>query len=533
MRYLLALDQGTTSSRAMLFNRHGQVLAQAQRPFAQHFPQPGWVAHDATEIWQSQLAVAQECVQKARQALVKYGGLAIEKIAIGIANQRETTVLWDRLTGQPLAPAVVWQDRRTAAACDALRAQGHAPLVQQKTGLLPDAYFSATKLQWLLDHTPGARARAERGELAFGTVDSWLVWNLTGGGHGGLHATDASNASRTLLFNIHTLTWDDALLALFNIPRSVLPQVVASSGVLGETDPRWFGVPLPIAGLAGDQQAATFGQGCFAPGMAKNTYGTGCFMLMNTGTAAVPSRHQLLTTVAWVGGGNPLPRAGEGWGGGERVAAALLPSNACYALEGSVFMGGATVQWLRDGLQLVKSADEVEALAASVPDTGDVYLVPAFTGLGTPYWDGHARGTLVGLTRGTGRGHIARAALESVALQTADVFDAMARDAALPLRELRVDGGASRNDLLMQMQADFLGVPVVRPGVTETTALGAARLAGLAVGVWPGMAEMVAEAVTTADRRFEPRLAEAQRAAKLARWREAVARSRSWARPSA
>lgn len=509
MDYLLALDQGTTSSRAMLFNRHGQVLAQAQRPFAQHFPQPGWVEHDATEIWQSQLAVAQECVQKARQASVKSSNLAIENIAIGIANQRETTVLWDRLTGQPLAPAIVWQDRRTAAACDALRAQGHAPLVQRTTGLLPDAYFSATKLQWLLDHSPGARARAERGELAFGTVDSWLVWHLTGGR---VHATDASNASRTLLFNIHTLAWDDALLALFNIPRSVLPQVVASSGVLGEADARWFGAPLRIAGLAGDQQAATFGQGCFAPGMAKNTYGTGCFMLMNTGAAAVPSQHQLLTTVAWLG----PPTAAH---------------RACYALEGSVFMGGATVQWLRDGLQLVQSADEVEALAGSVPDTGDVYLVPAFTGLGTPYWDGHARGTLVGLTRGTGRGHIARAALESVALQTADVFDAMARDAAMPLRELRVDGGASRNDLLMQMQADFLGVPVVRPGVTETTALGAARLAGLAVGVWPGMAEMVGEAVTTADRRFEPRLPDAQRAAKLARWREAVARSRGWARP--
>ncbi len=511
----------------MLFNRHGQVLAQAQQPFAQHFPRPGWVEHDATELWRSQLAVARACLPQARAA-GQLPGSALADVAIGIANQRETTVLWDRRSGEPLGHAIVWQDRRTANDCDVLRAQGHAPLIQQRTGLPPDAYFAATKLRWLLDHTPGARARAERGELAFGTVDSWLIWQLTGGPRGGLHVTDASNASRTLLFNIHTLAWDDALLALFRIPPGVLPRVVASSGVLGETDAMWFGARLPIAGVAGDQQAATFGQGCFSPGMAKNTYGTGCFMLMNTGTAAVPSQHQLLTTVAWVGGSpTPSPTTGQ------RRHPGLVPAHACYALEGSVFMGGATVQWLRDGLHLVQTADEVEALAASVPDTGDVYLVPAFTGLGTPYWDGHARGTLVGLTRGTGRGHIARAALEAVALQTADVFDAMSLDAHMPLRELRVDGGASRNNLLMQLQADFLGVPVLRPGVTETTALGAARLAGLAVGLWPDAAAMLSDAVSDADRRFEPRLSPAARAAKLARWREAVACSRGWARTSA
>lgn len=501
MKYILALDQGTTSSRAIVFDREGGLVALAQREFQQIFPQPGWVEHDAREIWATQHAVALEAMENAGA-----GRAAPEDFAaIGITNQRETTVLWDRATGQPVANAIVWQDRRTAPRCDQLRAQGHAARIQKKTGLVIDAYFSGTKLEWLLDNVPGARERAERGELAFGTVDSWLVWNLTGGR---VHVTDASNASRTLLFNLHTGDWDDELLALLRIPRAVLPQVVASSGVLGESEASLLGAPLPIAGMAGDQQAATFGQACFAPGMAKNTYGTGCFMLMNTGARPVQSRNRLLTTVGWQGPPGP-----------DRTA---------YCLEGSVFMAGATVQWLRDGLQIIQSAPEVESLAAQVDDTGDVYLVPAFAGLGAPDWDGYARGTLVGMTRGTGRAHIARAALEAIALQSADVFGAMTRDARIPLRELRVDGGASRNNLLMQMQADFLGVPVVRPQVTETTALGAAYLAGLAVGFWRDAGEIASQ--WQADRRFEPRLAEGERVAKLARWREAVERAQSWAR---
>ncbi len=493
--HILALDQGTTSSRALVFDRHGAMVALAQQEFAQHFPQAGWVEHDATEIWRTQLAVA-------RAALARAGLQASQLRALAITNQRETTVLWDRTTGKPVAPAIVWQDRRTAAVCDALRPRW-AARIQRKTGLVLDAYFSATKLQWLLDHVPGVRARAEAGELAFGTVDAWLLWNLTGGR---VHATDASNAARTLLFNIHTLQWDEELLRLFNIPAAVLPHVHPSSGVFGESDPALLGAAVPIAGVAGDQQAATFGQACFAPGMAKNTYGTGCFMLMNTGTAAVTSRHKLLATVAWLGPHTP----------------------ACYALEGSVFMAGATIQWLRDGLQIIRSAVEVESLAASVPDTQDVYLVPAFAGLGAPDWDGHARGTLVGMTRGTTRAHIARAALEAVALQTADVFHAMGQDAGVPLSELRVDGGASRNDLLMQLQADYLGVPVLRPALTETTAFGAAGLAGLASGLWSGADEL--SALWQLQRRFEPRLPEASRRAKLARWREAVERARGWVR---
>jgi glycerol kinase len=498
MKYVLALDQGTTSSRAIVFDRVGLAVATAQQEFRQIFPQPGWVEHDANEIWASQRAVAQ-------QALKQLGAVAgAGELAIGITNQRETTVLWDRATGQPVANAIVWQDRRTAARCDELRRQGKAGLIQEKTGLVIDAYFSATKLQWLLDNVPGARARARRGELAFGTIDSWLIWNLTGGK---VHATDASNASRTLLFNVHTLQWDDELLRLFNIPRSVLPQVVPSSGVLGTTDAALFGTAIPIAGVAGDQQAATFGQACFAPGMAKNTYGTGCFMLMNTGTAAVPSRNKLLTTVGW-----------QGPPGLARTA---------YCLEGGVFMAGATIQWLRDGLQMIQSAPEVEALAGLVPDTGDVYLVPAFAGLGAPDWDGYARGTLLGMTRGTTRAHIARAALEAIALQVAGVFDAMARDSGIALKELRVDGGACSNNLLMQMQADFLGVPVVRPRVTETTALGAAYLAGLATGLWRDAREISAQ--WKVDRRFEPQLAAPLRRAKLARWRKAVERSKAWA----
>jgi glycerol kinase len=498
MKYVLALDQGTTSSRAIVFDRSGAVVSVAQREFRQIFPQPGWVEHDAREIWATQHAVALEAMERT-------GAPADAFVALGITNQRETTVLWDRSTGQPVANAIVWQDRRTAARCDALRGHASAARIQQKTGLVIDAYFSGTKLEWLLDNVPGARARAEAGELAFGTIDSWLVWNLTGGR---VHATDASNASRTLLFNLHTQDWDDELLALLRIPRAVLPDVMPSSGVIAETESSLFGGALPIAGIAGDQQAATFGQACFSPGMAKNTYGTGCFMLMNTGAQPVASRNRLLTTIGWQGPAGP-----------HRTA---------YCLEGSVFMAGATVQWLRDGLQMIQSAAEVESLAAQVDDTGDVYLVPAFAGLGTPDWDGYARGTLVGMTRGTGRAHIARAALEAIALQSADVFAAMSRDARIPLRELRVDGGASRNNLLMQLQADFLGVPVVRPQVTETTALGAAYLAGLATGFWHGAADISAQ--WAAERRFAPRLAEKERQAKLARWREAVERSKGWAR---
>ena len=521
MRYILAIDQGTTSSRAIVFDHAGRVVAACQQEFRQLFPQPGWVEHDALEIWSTQLAVARECIRKVPPRQQIRGPLAINSIAnlttaadsiaaIGITNQRETTVLWDRATGQPVANAIVWQDRRTASRCDQLRAEGHAGMIQQATGLVLDAYFSATKLEWLLNEVPGVRARAERGELAFGTIDAWLVWNLTGGR---VHATDVSNASRTMLFNLHTMQWDDALLDLFNIPASVLPAVVASSGVVAQTDAALLGTAIPIAGLAGDQQAATFGQACLQPGMAKNTYGTGCFMLMNTGSRPVSSQNQLLSTVGW--------RIGATGGGGR--------SSDTYCLEGSVFMGGATIQWLRDGLQIIDSADQVQALAETVPDSGDVFLVPAFTGLGTPNWDPYARGALLGLTRGTTRAHIARAALEAIALQSADVFTAMSKDAGLMLQELRVDGGASRNDLLMQMQADFSGVPVVRPQVTETTALGAAYLAGLAIGFWAGLDEIVSQ--WRVDCRFEPHMKPDARAAKLARWHKAVARSGQWAEP--
>jgi glycerol kinase len=504
MDYILALDQGTTSSRAILFNRQGRVVASAQREFHQSFPRGGWVEHDANEIWNTQIAVAREALALAQVSPSQIAG-------IGITNQRETTVLWNRATGEPVAPAIVWQDRRTAARCDTLRASGKAPMIQSKTGLVLDAYFSGTKLEWLLDQVPGARARAERGELAFGTIDSWLVWKLTDGRQ---HVTDASNASRTLLFNIHTLQWDHQLLDLFGIPAAVLPQVVPSSAVIGATAAHWFGASIPIAGMAGDQQAATFGQTCFAPGTAKNTYGTGCFMLMNTGTQAIRSQHKLLSTVAWLGSASG--------------SVAVQPSLACYALEGSVFMGGATIQWLRDGLQIIQSSEDVEPLAASVDDVDDVYLVPAFAGLGAPYWDGHARGALVGMTRGTTRAHIARAALECIALQSADVFGAMGKDSGIALRELRVDGGACRNNLLMQMQADFLGVPVVRPVVTETTALGAAYLAGLATGFWSGADELAQQ--WAVDHRFEPRMSASARDAKRARWQHALTRSRAWAR---
>jgi glycerol kinase len=520
MTHILALDQGTTSSRAILFNAQGKAVHSAQREFKQIFPQPGWVEHDALEIWQTQLQVMQHVLAEPSpdQAIA----------AIAITNQRETTVLWDRKTGQPLANAIVWQDRRTVERCEALRQQGHQTLIQEKTGLVLDAYFSGTKLAWLLDNIPGARARAERGELAFGTIDSWLVWNLT---KGQAHVTDPSNASRTLLFNLRTLTWDDELLALLKIPRALLPEVVPSSGIVAHTDPGLFGRAIPIASLIGDQQAATFGQACFEPGMAKNTYGTGCFMLLNTGHQPVVSQNKLLTTIGWqrLEAAAPLSAPTQPTGTIQRESA-QRPDQALattYCLEASVFMGGATIQWLRDGLNIIASAAEVEALAASVPDVADTYLVPAFTGLGAPIWDGNARGTLVGMTRGTTKAHLARAALEAIALQVADVFAAMAKDSGIALAELRVDGGASNNNLLMQIQADFLGVPVVRPKVTETTALGAAYLAGLAVGLWSSTQDIAKQ--WSVDRRFEPSMASADRVAKMARWHQALERAKGWA----
>ncbi len=491
--FILAFDQGTTSSRAIVFDGEGQVRGQAQREFRQIFPQPGWVEHDPRDIWSTQFGTAQEAVAAA-------GLRATDIAAIGITNQRETTLIWDRKTGKPIANAIVWQDRRTAGICDRLRAEGREDLIRHKTGLLLDAYFSGTKIAWLLDNVPDARVKAERGELAFGTVDTWLVWNLTGGE---LHVTDASNASRTLLYDIHAGDWDDELLRTIGVPRSLLPQVRNSSEIVGETAPGLFGARIPIAGIAGDQQAATFGQTCWAPGLAKNTYGTGCFMLMNTGDEAVPSGNRLLTTVAW-----------------------QMEGKRTYALEGSVFVAGAVVQWLRDGLGIIRSSDEIEALAASVPDSGGVYMVPAFTGLGAPHWDAYARGTMHGLTRGSTKAHIARAALESIAFQSAELLDAMQKDSNVALRQLRVDGGGSRNNLMMQFQADILGVPVMRPKMTETTALGAAYLAGLAVGIqreggwntrWP------------LDRTFEPAMSADERESRLAQWRKAVDRSLDWA----
>jgi len=493
-KWVLALDQGTTSSRSLIFDARGQVVAQAQREFRQYFPQPGWVEHDALEIWESQRATMIEALRAAR---LSAGDIA----AVGISNQRETTVLWDRATGAPVAPAIVWQDRRTAGTCETLRAAGLEPEISARSGLLLDPYFSATKLAWLLDQVPGARARAERGELAFGTVDSWLIFKLTAHRR---HVTDATNASRTLLYNLREGGWDERLLELLRVPRACLPEIVdtclsRSDAIVIDVD----GAQLPLCGIAGDQQAALFGQGCFAPGMVKNTYGTGCFALMNTGAAPTASRHRLLSTVA-------------------------LRRGACqYALEGGVFMGGATVQWLRDGLGMIEKSADVEALAASVPDTGDVYLVPAFAGLGAPQWDAGARGTIVGLTRGTTRAHLARAALESIAFQTADLIDAMQRDCGHTLTELRVDGGAARNDLLLQMQADLLGVPVLRPVNTETTAFGAAAFAGLGVGLWQSEAEL--SALWQLERRFEPRLPRDAATQRRARWQQAVERSRAWA----
>ena len=492
MSFIIALDQGTTSSRAIVFDHGGNVRAAAQREFSQLFPQPGWVEHDPAEIWASQSTVLNEALARARVG-------PRDIAAIGITNQRETTIVWERATGRPIANAIVWQDRRTAPLCDELRAAGHAPLFARKTGLVLDAYFSGTKLKWLLDNIPGARARAQRGELAFGTVDTWLVWQLTGGR---VHCTDPSNASRTLLFDIHLGAWDDELLSLLDVPREVLPQVVPSSGVCGYAT--LDGTEVPIAGIGGDQQAALFGQACLAPGMAKNTYGTGCFLLLNTGKEAVASRNNLLTTIAW-----------------QRDGA------TDYALEGSVFIAGAVVQWLRDGLKLIEKSSDVEALAASVPDNGGVFLVPAFAGLGAPHWDAYARGAIFGLTRGATGGHVARAALESIAFQSADVLAAMQRDAGIALTELRVDGGATVNDALMQFQCDLLGVPVVRPRVRETTALGAAYLAGLAIGYWRSDADIAAN--WQVDRRFEPLFSRDKAAELRAGWDKAVARAKAWA----
>ncbi|MGA3157624.1 MAG: glycerol kinase GlpK [Steroidobacteraceae bacterium] len=492
-RYILALDQGTTSSRSVLFDHAGAIVAMAQQEFPQHFPQPGWVEHDPEQLWQSQSDTIGEVLARA-------GAKASDLAAVGITNQRETTLLWDRVSGLPVARAIVWQDRRTAALCQQLRAAGHEADISARTGLLLDPYFSGTKLAWLLEQIPGARARAERGELAFGTVDSWLVWKLSGGR---LHLTDASNASRTLLFNLKNDDWDDTLLKLFGIPRACLPRIVPS--ILADERPTVSieGRQVVLGGIAGDQQAALFGQACFSAGLAKNTYGTGCFLLMNIGTQLIPSRHRLLTTRACGCGA------------------------AQFALEGAVFIGGAVVQWLRDGLGLIRDASEIEALAASVPDCGGVLFVPAFTGLGSPHWDPQARGTLLGLTRGTNRGHIARAALEAIAFQSTELLTAMSQDAPGQLNELRVDGGASRNNLLLQFQADLLGVPVQRPQITETTALGAAWLAGLAVGFWSSQAELARQWQPAA--RFEPAMARARAQERMAEWSRAIARARDWA----
>lgn len=493
MPFVLALDQGTTSSRAIVFDDEGAIVAVAQRELTQHYPRTGWVEHDPQEIWASQVEVAIEVLGRAHVE-------ARDIAAVGIANQRETTIVWDRDSGEPIYPAIVWQDRRTAEYCEQLKADGAGPLVQRTSGLVIDPYFSASKIHWMLTHVPGARARAEAGRLAFGTVDSWLLWKLTNGSQ---HATDASNASRTMLFDITAGRWDPELLRLFDVPASMLPEVRPSSGVYGRASASLGLGDGPIAAMAGDQQAALFGQLCLEPGMSKNTYGTGCFLLQNVGTTPKPSRHQLLSTVAW-----------------------QIDGRTDYALEGSVFIGGAVVQWIRDGLGLIRSASDIEALATSVPDSDGVVLVPAFAGLGAPHWDPFARGGLFGLTRGTTGAHIARAALEAIAFQVAELLDAMTADSGVALTELRVDGGAAANDTLMQMQADVLGKPVVRSAVTETTALGAAYLAGLAVGLWPSAAALSDR--WRADRRFEPardvRSVELQRQ----RWAEAVRRTRGW-----
>jgi glycerol kinase len=498
LRYILALDQGTSSSRALLFRHDGSISSIAQREFRQIFPQPGWVEHDPEEIGSSQIEVAVE-------ALCQASAQASEIAGIGITNQRETTVVWSRDTGKPVHNAIVWQDRRTAEFCEQIKQQGQESLIQQRTGLLIDAYFSASKIRWILDNVPNARQLAEAGRLGFGTVDSWLLWKLTGGK---LHITDASNASRTMLWNIHSGAWDKDLLQIFDIPESLLPEVRSSSEVYGEVSNAPGLNGIPIAGIAGDQQAALFGQRCCTPGLTKNTYGTGCFMLQNTGTRPVASRHRLLTTVAW-----------------------KIGNCTDYALEGSIFVGGAVVQWLRDALKMIHSSAEVETLAKSVPDNGGVYFVPAFVGLGAPHWDAFARGTIFGLTRGTTAAHVARAALESIAYQVADLMDALQIDTGRPLPELRVDGGASANDTLMQFQADITGVPVIRPAITESTALGAALLAGLAVGFWKDLREI--SAMATAERRFHPEMSAAKAKELRERWKEAVLRSRGWLKDSA
>lgn len=489
-KFILALDQGTTSSRAILFNRDGHTVASAQKEYPQIYPQPGWVEHDPNEIWSSQVGVAAEAVAKA--------GIAPSDIAaIGLTNQRETTLIWDRRTGHPIYNAIVWQCRRTADRCAQLIADGHTNTIRAKTGLVVDAYFSGTKAAWLLDHVPGARLRAERGELCFGTVDTWLAWNLSGGR---LHVTDVSNASRTMLYNIHTGEWDDELLSILNVPRAILPEVRSSSEIYGETASAHLGLAIPIAGIAGDQQAATFGQTCFTAGMVKNTYGTGCFLLMNTDNRAVASPGGLLSTVGW-----------------------KVDGTTSYALEGSVFIAGAAIQWLRDELGMIRNSAESETLAASVPDTGGVYVVPAFVGLGAPHWNSTARGTITGLTRGSGRAHIVRATLEAVAYQTRDVVQVMMRDAGLKLDTLRVDGGATANQWLMQFQADMLGVPVQVPSTAETTALGAAYLAGLAVGFWDSKDQIAAQ--WAVSREYQPRMSEDQRESLYASWGLAVQRA--------
>jgi len=493
-KWVLALDQGTTSSRAILFDHDGAVVACASREFEQHYPQPGWVEHDAEEIWESQIAVAREALAAAKV-------LPDDVAAIGITNQRETVLLWDRATGKPVHPAIVWQCRRTAAMCDRIRQEGFAGALREKTGLVTDAYFSGTKIAWLLENVPGARARAERGELCTGTIDTWLIWNLT---RGRAHVTDRSNASRTLLYNIHSLAWDEEILRYFRIPAELLPQAKSSSEVLGETD--WLGGSrsIPIAGVAGDQQASLFGHQCFRRGDVKNTYGTGCFLLMNTGEQIPHSDSGLVATIAWGRNGKTL-----------------------YALEGSVFIAGAALQWLRDGLELLRDAAESEAMARGIEDTGGVYFVPAFVGLGAPHWDAYARGTIVGITRGTTRHHLVRAALEAIAYQTRAVVDAMVHDSGLRPEVLRVDGGAARNNFLCQFQADILGIPVERPATTESTALGAAYLAGLAVGFWKDEQELASQ--LRIERRFEPTMHDSRREELYAGWQRAVERAKSWA----
>lgn len=492
-QYILSFDQGTTSSRAIVFDKKGAIISVAQKEFTQIFPQPGWVEHDANEIWSTQLGVAAEAITKA--------GLTVKNIAaIGITNQRETTVVWDKTTGMPIHHAIVWQDRRTASFCDELKAAGKHTLIQQKTGLVVDAYFSATKVKWILDQVPGARAKAEKGELCFGTVDSWLLWKLT---NGQVHATDVSNASRTMLFNIHSLAWDEELLELFDVPAAILPEVRSSSEVYGYTQHVLTAHNIPIAGIAGDQQAALFGQMCTQPGMVKNTYGTGCFMLMNTGEKAVPSTNNLLTTIAW-----------------------KVNGVTHYALEGSVFIAGAVVQWLRDGLKIIRTSAEVEGLAAEVGSSEGVYVVPAFAGLGAPYWNQHARGTIVGITRGTTGAHFARAALDSIAYQTMDVLKAMEADAGIAIKELRVDGGATANNLLMQFQSDLLHTKVIRPTVVETTALGAAYLAGLAVGYWSSTDEIQEQ--WQMERVFSPSMPEEERHSLAEGWKRAINTTISW-----